>query len=66
MENTEYRAEIIRKHRKGGQVYEVSVIDLTGMHPIDRRRFLWGAFATSELKQTVANTRLDLLSGGWS
>lgn len=66
MSAPEYRGEIIRKHKKGGKVYEVSYIDLRGLHPIDRRKLEWLAFAPGSLQQAVADTRLDLMVNGWS
>ena len=60
MDTNEYRGEIIRKHKNGGKVYEVSYLDLRGLHPMDRRKLEWLAFASADLQAKVANGRLGL------
>ncbi len=66
MDTNDYRGEIIGKHKRGGQVYEVKYLNLRGLHPMDRRRLEWLAFASGDLQQAVADTRLDLMVNGWS
>lgn len=65
MSNTEYRGEIIRKHKAGGRVYEVSYIDYRGLEPIERRKLDFQAFCGPVIHHKVATARLDLLRNGW-
>ncbi|SEJ87078.1 hypothetical protein SAMN05518849_11653 [Sphingobium sp. AP50] len=66
MDTNDYRGEIIRKHKAGRDTYEVSYLDLRGLHPMDRRKLEWLAFAPGHVQQAVADTRLDLMVNGWS
>ncbi|MEK7454705.1 MAG: hypothetical protein AABZ76_07255 [Pseudomonadota bacterium] len=65
MSNDEWRGEITRKHKRNGKVYEVKYLDLRGIHPMDRRKLEWLAFASGSLRQAVADARLDLMVNGW-
>jgi hypothetical protein len=60
MSNDEWRGEITRKHKRSGKVYEVKYLDLRGLHPMDRRKLEWLAFASADLQAKVANGRLGL------
>ncbi|WP_156106163.1 hypothetical protein [Sphingobium sp. ba1] len=62
----EYRSEITRRHHRKGGHYHVRYLDLRNLHPIDRRRLEWAAWADPDLQLAVERTRADLIANGWS
>jgi len=58
----QYRAEIVRKHRSGGDVYEVRYLDLRGLHPMDKRKLEWLAFADPDMWLAVETARAEARS----